>query len=166
MGSQRVRHNLSCMHTLYGLVGVTWVRVCMHYQSRLTLRDPVDCSLPGSSAHGISQAKILEEVAISFSKGSSRLRGRTRISCIGRWIVYYWATWEAWVRIYPPLVKPYEGPGNILALMSECGIFNTYCPQFADFNRNSNNRNIFQSPIPEILSYKNYLLLYCGKAVI
>ena len=40
----------------------------------LTLCDPVDCSLPGSSIHGILQARILERVAISFSRGSSRSR--------------------------------------------------------------------------------------------
>ena len=43
-------------------------------QSWSTLCDPMDCSLPGSSIHGISQARILEWVAISFSKGSSRPR--------------------------------------------------------------------------------------------
>ena len=37
----------------------------------LTLCDPTDCSLPGSSVHGIFQARVLEWVAISFSKGSS-----------------------------------------------------------------------------------------------
>ena len=37
----------------------------------LTVCDPMDCSLPGSSVHGISQAQILQWVAISFSKGSS-----------------------------------------------------------------------------------------------
>ena len=36
-------------------------------QSRRTLRDPIDCSLPGSSAHGILQARVLEWVAIAFS---------------------------------------------------------------------------------------------------
>ena len=36
-------------------------------QSCLTLRDPMDCSLPGSSAHGTSQARVLEWVAIAFS---------------------------------------------------------------------------------------------------
>ena len=41
-------------------------------QSCLTLSDPMDCSLPGSSVHGISQARILEWVAISFSRGSSQ----------------------------------------------------------------------------------------------
>ena len=40
-------------------------------QARLTLCNPMDCSLPGSSVHGIFQARILEWVAISFSRGSS-----------------------------------------------------------------------------------------------
>ena len=40
-------------------------------QSCLTLRDPMDCSLPGSSVHGIFQARVLEWVAISFSKSYS-----------------------------------------------------------------------------------------------
>ena len=49
-------------------------------QSCLTLCDPRDCSLPGSSAHGIFQARILEWVAISFSRGSSLPRDRTWVS--------------------------------------------------------------------------------------
>ena len=51
-------------------------------QSCPSLRDPMDCSLPGSSVHGIFQARVLEWVAISFSRGSSRRRDRTRVSCI------------------------------------------------------------------------------------
>ena len=47
----------------------------------------MDCGPPGSSVHGISQARLLEWVAISFSRGSSRPRGGTCISCIGRWIL-------------------------------------------------------------------------------
>ena len=47
-----------------------------------TLCDPVDCSPPGSSVHGILQARILGWVAISFSRGSSRPRDRTRVSCL------------------------------------------------------------------------------------
>ena len=43
-------------------------------KSCLTLCDPMDCSQPGSSVHGISQARILEWVAISFSRGSSQPR--------------------------------------------------------------------------------------------
>ena len=55
----------------------------------LSLCKPVDCSLPSSSVHEISQAGILEWVAISYSKGYSW----THVSCVGRWILYHWATW-------------------------------------------------------------------------
>ena len=44
--------------------------------------DPMDCSLQGSSVHGILQARILERVDISFSRGSSRPRDQTRVSCL------------------------------------------------------------------------------------
>jgi len=50
--------------------------------------DPVDCSPPGSSVHGISQARVLEWVAISFSRGYLPPRGRTCVSCIGRRVLY------------------------------------------------------------------------------
>ena len=49
-------------------------------QSCLTLCDPVDCSLSGSSVHGIFQARVLEWGAISFSRGSSQPRDRTWVS--------------------------------------------------------------------------------------
>ena len=51
-------------------------------QSCLTLCNPVDCSLPGSSIHGIFQARILERVAIFISRGSSRPRDQTWVSRI------------------------------------------------------------------------------------
>ena len=51
-------------------------------QSCLTLCDPMDCSLSGSSVHGIFQARVLEWIAISFSRGSSQPRNQTQISCI------------------------------------------------------------------------------------
>jgi len=49
-------------------------------QSWTTLCDPVDCSPPGSSIHGILQAGILGWVAIPFSRGSSQIRDRTQVS--------------------------------------------------------------------------------------
>ena len=49
-------------------------------QSCLTLCDPLDCSPPGSSVHGILQARTLEWVAVPFSRGSSQPRDRTQIS--------------------------------------------------------------------------------------
>ena len=50
-------------------------------QSCPTLCDPMDCSPPGSSVHGILQARILERVVIPSSRGSSRPRDRTCVSC-------------------------------------------------------------------------------------
>ena len=56
-----------------------------------TLGNAIDCSFPGSSFHGILQARILEWVAMPSSRGSSQTRNWTLISCvfyIGRWILY------------------------------------------------------------------------------
>ena len=61
---------------------------CLVAKSCPTLCNPMDYSLPGSSVHGISQARILEWVAVSYSKGSSQSRDQTHISCIGRRILY------------------------------------------------------------------------------
>ena len=47
-----------------------------------TLYDPMDCSLPGSSVHGILQARIVEWVAIPFSRGSFQTRDQTQVSYI------------------------------------------------------------------------------------
>ena len=55
----------------------------------------MDCSLLGSSIHRIFGASIVEWVAISFSRGSSRPRDRIQVFCINRQILYYRATWEA-----------------------------------------------------------------------
>ena len=117
MGLQRIRHNWateqqqslflvnSLSHsvkwpfqsfpTLFELCLLTfWKKVLESEvaQSCLTLCDPMDCSLPGSSLHGILQARILECVAISFSMGSSRPRDRTRVSCIPGRSFNRWAT--------------------------------------------------------------------------
>ena len=51
-------------------------------QSCPALYNPMDCSLPGSCVHGILQARILEWVAVSFSRVSSQLRDQTQVSCI------------------------------------------------------------------------------------
>ena len=51
-------------------------------QSCPTLCDPMDCSLPGSSVHGIFHAIVLEWIAISFSRGSSQPRDQTQVSCV------------------------------------------------------------------------------------
>ena len=66
-------------------------------QSCPTLCDPVDCSLPGSSVHGILQARTLEWVAISFSRGSSQSRDWTQLSRIVSRCFTVWATREVLV---------------------------------------------------------------------
>ena len=64
-------------------------------QSCPTLCDPMDCSLPGFSVHGIFQVRVLEWVAISFSRRSSWLRDWTQVSCIAGRRFTLWATREA-----------------------------------------------------------------------
>ena len=61
-------------------------------QSYLTLSDPMDCSLRGSSVHGTFQARILEWVAIFFSRVSSQSRNRTWVSWIAGGFFTVWAT--------------------------------------------------------------------------
>ena len=71
----------------------TWVRA----QSCLTLCNLMGGSPPGSSLHGIFQARVLEWVSISFSTGSSWSRDRTCVSCVShidRQVLYHCATWE------------------------------------------------------------------------
>ena len=72
--------------------------LCLVAQLCPTLR-PHDCSLPGSSVHGILQARILEWVAISFSRGSSWARDRTRVSCIAGRFFTNWAIRKSYWRL-------------------------------------------------------------------
>ena len=58
-------------------------------QSCPILCDPMDCSPPGSSVHGILQARTLEWIAIPFSRRSSQPRDQTQVSCIDRRILYH-----------------------------------------------------------------------------
>ena len=69
-------------------------------QSRPTLSDPVDYSLPGSSLHKIPQARKLEWVAILFSRGSSQPRDRIQVTRIADMFFTIWATREAQVALW------------------------------------------------------------------
>ena len=62
--------------------------------SRVQLCHSTHYSLPVPLTMGLSQQEILQWVAVFSSKGSSRPRGRTCISSIGRWMLYHWAIWE------------------------------------------------------------------------
>ena len=66
-------------------------------QSCWTLCNPMNCSLPGFSVHGILQARILQWVAISSSRGSSQSRDWTWLSCISGGFFTIWATREIWI---------------------------------------------------------------------
>ena len=79
------------------------------------------CSLSGSSVHRIFQARIKEQVAITYSKGSSQLRDQTHIywiSCFGRWVLYHCTTWEAFLT---PTMLLAKGKRNL-----EAGIVRSY----------------------------------------
>ena len=69
-------------------------QMCLVAQLCVALWDPMDCSLPGSSVHGILQSSILEWVAMSSSRGSSWPRNRTHISCTAGGFFTAWATSE------------------------------------------------------------------------
>ena len=103
-GSSRPRDQtcisyVSCVAGNFFTASTTWevqiigsIRFGSVTQLCPTLCDPIDNSPSGSSVQGILQA--MEWVAISYSRGSSRPRDRTCISCIGRRILYHCTTWE------------------------------------------------------------------------
>ena len=67
---------------------------------RLVVSDPIDCSWPDSSVHGILQARILEWITIPSSRGSSPSRDQTQVSCIAGRFFIIWATRAALVRAW------------------------------------------------------------------
>ena len=102
-GKQMENKSLQCQNSLSTRTKEKWVLVT---QLCLTLCDPVDCSPPGSSVHGILQTKILELAAIPFSRRASQPRDWTQISCIAGRFFTTWATRKAqntW-KIYADIV--------------------------------------------------------------
>ena len=82
----------SLKQTLWQNTGVS-IRKTKGWQTlEMTLCNPLDCRPPGSSIHGILQARILELVAIAFSRGSSQCRDWTQVSCIAGRFFIIWAT--------------------------------------------------------------------------
>jgi len=88
-------HSLKLAESSSTCQSLLWVYCCcpcLVTKLCLILCNPMDCDPPGSSVHGILQAGILEWIAIFFSRGSSRPRDWTQVSCLGRHILYHWAT--------------------------------------------------------------------------
>ena len=77
-----------------GQITLQWYQSTKIAQSCPTLCDRMDCSLPGFSVHGIFQARVLEWVAISFSRRSSWSRDQTQVSCIAGRCFTLWASGE------------------------------------------------------------------------
>ena len=117
--------------------------MCKHAKSLqlcLSLCKPMDWSLPGSSVHGILQARILEWVAISFSRGSSQTRDRIWVSHMAGGRFTIWATREAlWMMFFLgctawhvdlplPEIKPVP---PIVEMQSTMWIIWYFCSQFA-----------------------------------
>ena len=76
--------------TYFKIQVASFIENAMLLQLCPTLCDPMDCSLPGSSVHGILQARILEWVAVPSSRGSYQPRNQTQVSyvsCTGRWVL-------------------------------------------------------------------------------
>ena len=94
--------------------------LCLVTKPCLTLWDPMDCSPPGSCVHGISQARILEWVAIFYSWGFSQPRDWTSESCYGRQILYHWAMREeVWTPIFTGLYLNFAKSQSIFINISE-----------------------------------------------
>ena len=96
------------------------VCVCVA-QACPTLCDPTDCSPPGFSVHEILQARILEWIAIPFSRGTSQPRDQTLVSCIAGRFFTIWATGKSMILTWLPMVSwrktllpsaGYENPGS------------------------------------------------------
>ena len=104
-------------------------------QSCLTVCNPMDCNLSGSSVHGIFQAIALEWIAISFSSGSSRPRDRTQVSRIVDRRFTVWTTREVHLdyKTYPisELLKCEKR--GILELMKYHTIFNIIAHKLSNF---------------------------------
>ena len=99
--------NTACHYYMNSIIAALTFRVCACTWSCPILWDPMDCNPPGSSVHGILWARIQELVAISFSRGSSRPRDWTCVSCvscIGRWVLYQLShQGSPWIFYLPPL---------------------------------------------------------------
>ena len=125
LGKQnRMRSNWKWFH----VVGRTYLGLLLKpvvhaecAQSCPILCSPMDCNPPGSSVHGLFQARILYWVAVSFSEGSSRPRDWTLVSYTGRQVLYHWATWEAarglWIASRP---WPIRAPERLTGTQNRC----------------------------------------------
>ena len=91
-------NTLICSHFKISIIISLKVKV-LFTQSRPALRNPMDCRLPGSSVHGILQARILEWVAMLFSRGIFPIQGLNLDLLHCRWILYHLSHREVFIAI-------------------------------------------------------------------
>ena len=125
----QIRRNLGRRMTFIMISGVSRLPAgnrgcaCSVAKACLTLCFSVDCSPPGSSVCGIIHTRILKWVAILSSRRSSRFRDRICISyssCIGRQILYHWATWEVQQRLCNWVIWSELSEGTVCKSLSRC----------------------------------------------
>ena len=116
-----LQRSLTCGFTYFE----SWPIISIHHVLWLVAHlvwlfcDPVDCSPPGSSVHGILLARILEWVAYPFSRGFSQPRNQTGVSCIAGGFFTSWATREAPSWIYLFIFGQFNR--SVSELVSGCG---------------------------------------------
>ena len=100
VGSNSTQQVTTIFKKIFFFLSCLWVTACLKIPNRQaellshmpTLCDPLDCNQPGSSVRAISQARMLERVAMPSSRGASRAGDRTHVSCIGRQTLDHWVT--------------------------------------------------------------------------
>ena len=106
MRKRHLQHFKSAMNSVPFKGKCMCVHVCVCYLlSRVWLCNPTDYNLSGFSVHGILQARILEWIAIPFSRGTSQPRGRTLVSCIAGRFFTVWATGKSFMFIVCSIFK-------------------------------------------------------------
>ena len=118
---------LFCNHTTISKLRKLALRVWWWWLVTSDFWKPMDCSPSGSSVHGISQARMLEWVAISFSRGSSWPRDWTHIFCIAGRFYTNWATRDAsnYYLIYEPYSELSSVPIISFITKENCGLLIT-----------------------------------------
>ena len=137
---------------------------CWVAQSCPTLCHPMDCSLPGSSVHRVFQARLLEWVAIPSSRESSQPRDQAPvscISCIGRWILYHFTTWEIHSMGFNKCMMSYIHNCMILRLVYSFSIIKRKRKREKEGRKKGKEENLGQSPglSPSCLSPSHHPLL-------
>ena len=100
--------NFKCYDVFLCVCVCVCARARVHRLSHIWLCNTMYCSMPNTSLHGIFQARILERIAISFSRESSQPRDQTCLSCVsctGRQILYHCATSEVHDKMFTKLKK-------------------------------------------------------------